>query len=158
MTNGYGMCSVKKKGINLENKGANNCYEYSKEREFFPEKIKNHLVGLLLSLRTWNGNRYRIQPTDQKDHLRLKTENKPKAVGTERQETSIGRELPDFAWFKCSQILSKDGLLPEVRRRSLERTWEAIKDTAASTTHFCTLLSFSLEVPPQVIQMKPSRV
>ena len=31
-----------------------------------------------------------------KGHSRLKEENQPKAVETRKQETSIGREYPDF--------------------------------------------------------------
>ena len=88
---------------------------------------------------------------NQEDHLRLKTENKPKAVDTEKQQTSIGRELPDFAWFQWFQFLSKDSIFPELHRRVLKRAWEAITGTEASRTHFCTLLSFSLEVLPQII-------
>lgn len=53
MTNSYGMCSVKQQSMNPENKGADNCYGNSKEKEFSSSgRIKNDFVELLLSLRT----------------------------------------------------------------------------------------------------------
>lgn len=53
MTDSYGMCSVKQQSMNPENKGADNCYGNSKEKEFSSSgRIKNDFVELLLSLRT----------------------------------------------------------------------------------------------------------